>query len=70
MGNLQGYVITDDMLLSIVLLACGNPACPTDRAITAEDLACDCGIQVVEELQCEELYCTEDDVLLGAGSCS
>ena len=58
------------MLLLLLLLACGNPPCPTDRAITNADLTCDCGNQPIEELNCEDLYCTEDGVVLGGGGCS
>ncbi len=58
------------MFLLLLLYACGNPPCPTDRALTLDDLTCDCGSQPVDSMTCEDLYCTEDGVILGGGHCS
>lgn len=58
------------MLMLLLLLACGNPPCPVDQVLGDADLPCDCGIQPVDALTCSELYCTEDGIILGGGTCS
>ena len=57
-------------LVLALLLGCSDPPCPTDRLIEESDLPCTCGIQPVEEMTCEDLYCTEDGAIQGAGNCT
>lgn len=59
------------LVLSPLLLAgCGPPPCPIDRPVTDADLTCSCGELVIDELNCETMYCTEDGIILGGGGCS
>lgn len=58
------------LALSLLLASCGAPPCPTDRPLEDGDLECTCGAEVLEELPCETTYCTEDDVIIGAGGCT
>ncbi|MSP54487.1 MAG: hypothetical protein EXR69_02610 [Myxococcales bacterium] len=52
------------------LVGCGPPDCPIDRPVTDADLACSCGELLIDSLTCETMYCTEDGIILGGGSCS
>lgn len=56
-------------MLLLLLAACAQNPCPTDRALQSDDLPCDCGVQPIEALTCGYLYCTEDGVIQG-GDCA